>query len=304
MLGVISSRAILGTFAACVLGAIWPATALGASVAITSSPDPVEEVTYQLSIAGTATSTETVFATVKATGGRPCGANYAADDGTPILYHAPPSTGPFGLTLNRTTYDAGSYLVCAWVGTHPSAPPTAVAELVIAVRAPASTASVAVPARVGAQSTVQIGVIAQTEVSRLLFVGINAPGIPCAANYAANRSVTDVLGYQETTGGPFTYTRNVVVPRPPGLYSVCGYVQEQGSDAVPEATFGTQFTIFSYRCPKAQRAVPRHRTSMRTFRRKLRQAHRPSVKRIYRSRLRTTKRKLAKAKRDVVLYCR
>ena len=240
----------------CVLGAAGPASALADTVAIGTSADPVEDVTYQITVSGSTNVHEVVFATIKAAGGRTCAANRAADDGSSV-FSAEGATGQFSVVRNWTTYDSGTYLLCAWAGKSSSDPPTAVAQQLITVRAPYSTGSVAVPSVVTGGAVFQMSVTAQTEVRRGVFVEINRPGIACAPNLDANREWADALN-GSNTGGPFVYTSNVRAPTAPGDYGVCGYFQEDSDDTVPEATFGAAFHVISPRCPSAQRAHMRY----------------------------------------------
>jgi len=303
MMRHVDPRSVLPVLlAAIAVAVVAPAAASADEVMVTASPDPVEDVPYQVSVSGTGSTGMQVDVTMKAAGGQPCAANRAADTGSGVMSRL--ASGPFSYVVNRFTADSGTYLLCAWVAGESDDSPTAVAQQVFTVRPPKATASVVVPARVGGGSRFQLSVVAQTEVHRGLFVDVNGPGVPCAANFAANRTLVSVFDSRWNVGGPFTHTANVSAPRRrPGIYRVCGYVQEEGDDSVAEATFGTPFTVFSYLCRPAQKASRKYARLARQLQRKLRRADTRRAKRAYRSKLRVAKRKQRKADSDVAAYC-
>jgi hypothetical protein len=284
--------------AAC-LGA--PAQAAAATtVTITPSADPVEDTTYQLTFAGNSDSTRYLWAHIKPAGGQPCGPTRAADNEGSTLVDGYTAQGSYSKTINVTTRDSGDYLVCAWVqSSSGSTTPDAAATKTVTVRPPHSTASVQVPSSVPAGSTFQIGIVAQTEVGRSLFVDLNAPGVPCAANYSANSGYLTVLDDEFNQGGPTTYTRNITAPKPDGAWTVCGWVQEGSGDTVPEATFGAALQVTpSAAClhalagaDRASRSAATHRSLAAKYRKKAK-----------RSRGRAHKNYLKKARRQSRLY--
>jgi hypothetical protein len=184
-------RSVLVVLLAAVVIAVVPAAASADAVTVAASPDPVEDVAYQVSVSGTASPGMQVDVTMKAAGGQPCAANRAADTGSGVMSRS--ASGPFSYVVNRVTADSGTYLLCAWVAGESDEPPTAVAQQVFTVRPPKATVGVAVPPRVGGGSTFQLRVVAQTEVDRGLFVDVNRPGVPCAANFDANRALISVF---------------------------------------------------------------------------------------------------------------
>lgn len=291
--------ALVATFAVA-LAAASAASADG--VAVDASPDPVEDVAYQVSVAGTASSDMRVVVALKPTGGRPCASNSEADDGERIISRDI-ETPSFNVVVNETTLEAGTYLLCAWLSPYPWTVPTAVAEKTITVRTPRSSASISVPGRVRAGKTLQVAVTAQTEVSRSLYVDVNLPGIPCGANQEANREMTTVFHGEYITGGPITRTDNVTAGTAPGLYTVCGYIQEYYGDAVPEATFSGSFTVISARCSAARAALERYAPLVPKLKRKVRRAPTKAAKRRRKAELRVAKRKLATAKLNIARHC-
>lgn len=221
------------------------ASAAAPTLAVSTTADVIEDATYQITLAGSGNQADRVTATIKAAGGQPCAANYAADDGTVVLGEYDSrgwlgTVGPFAVSLNRTTADAGDYRICAWVS---GASGTARFELPLTVRTPKASVTAAAPATVAPGQTFQVTTVAQTEVTRALYLDVNNPGIPCGANYSANTGLSGVLTGTQNQGGPHQHVVNVTAPSAPGTYMLCGYVQEGRNDTVPEAAFASQFTV-------------------------------------------------------------
>jgi hypothetical protein len=239
------------------LGALaLPAHASAASIAISTSADPVEDVTYQVTLSGSTESDRYVYAAIKPAGGRPCASGQSGDDGDEFASSS--VQGSYSKTYNLTTRDSGDYVLCAWL-QNSSSDPTAVAATTKAlnVRVPHSAGSVQVPAQVKAGKVFQVGVTAQTEVDRYVYATVNSPGVPCGANYTADDDL-DTLFSEANQGGPNSFVHNFTAPSRGGVYTVCGWIQEGSSDTVPESTFSGQFTVLappSAACVKARKRV-------------------------------------------------
>lgn len=221
-----------------------PLTAQAAvpNLEIKNSADPLEDVAFQITFDGSVTQEHQLFATIKAAGGQPCAANYAADEGGEDLYYDQTvGPGPYSQAQNKTVYDSGNYVVCAWLSDDYDGASTVVGPVShpLAVRVPRSSVSISAPNPAPYKQAFQLTFTAQTEVDREIFATWQAPGIPCAANYDAD-SGSDLLYSQDNTGGPFSYTLNIE-PHGAGTYTVCAWVQESYDDTVPE--FATQKTV-------------------------------------------------------------
>lgn len=242
------------------------ASASAAPIAISVSADPVEDLAFQVTLAGSGATNGEAFAKLKPAGGRPCGATYSADDGESFAY-ADSASATFTLPYNRTVGDPGDYLVCAWLQeSSSSAAALAAASATVTVRQPRSSGSFAVPARVRPGATFKVAMTVQTEVSRLVFAKANAPGVPCGANYRADSGIDYVFYDVENQGGPSTYSANVTAPNRSGVYALCGYVQEGSEDAAAEAAFSAPFTVArpaSAACRAARRRVSRYAAAVR-----------------------------------------
>ena len=263
------------------------------------SADPVEDTPYQLTFSGNSDGSLRLYAVIKPAGGQPCGPTRDADNGGTSVITGRNINGAYSETLNFTSDEPGDYLVCAWVQTGSGATSANAANArTVTVRTPRATGAFQVPAEVQAGSEFQVAFSAQNEVERRLYVDLNAPGVPCGANYDANQAVLTILNGQNNQGGPTTYTRNVTAPKPSGQYTLCGWVQEGSGDTTPEASFNTQFQVtYSDACLSALRgseraatAAARHGRLYRKYK-KLARRSKGSKRRRYTSKAKQEKRR-------------
>jgi hypothetical protein len=260
-----------------------------------------------------------MYATIKPAGATAWGFSNAADKGN-ALVTGNTEQGAYKETINHTTYDSGDYLVCAWLQDSGSQPTATVAtRLGISVRVPHSTAAVQVPAQATAGTPIQIAASIQTEVSRRVYVVVNAPGIPCGANYAADQDLSAIFSGENNTGGPNVLTANYTPPRTAGVYTVCGWIQESGSDTVPESTFTGQFNVTvppTAECVAARNSVTRltkavtaYKAAYTKWSKKAKtvhgKKHRSYARKAtaYRRKWKTAKTDLANAQHDVATEC-
>ncbi|HEV7772516.1 MAG TPA: hypothetical protein VGO48_04400 [Conexibacter sp.] len=240
------------------------------TLSITVGPDPVETITTQLGVTGTADSTSNdVQLKVKPAGGPACGANPAADEGSRYIFSST-HAGPFAQSTNWTPTAAGSYLACAWIvdNTQDGSPVIATASVTVAVRQPHLVLSILAPTLVSPGRTFQIATTAQAEARRSVYVSVVPDtGRGCPANFAAADAVSDettvVYGW-DVTGGPLTDTRNVTL-QTARRYIVCAYFHNESSSTPPQATATASLTVASP-C-----RVPRHAAgaSPRTVKRRI-----------------------------------
>ena len=231
-----------------------PAHASAATtVDITTSADPIEDVAFQVTVAGNSDNARNLYATFKRAGGQPCGVTYAADEGGQTFVGGVDVTGAYSVVRNLTLSTSGDYLLCAWVQTTSGATAAdAATSKPLTTRVPRASGVVRAPAVSDAGSVLQIAVDTQAEVQRNLYVDVNSPGVPCGANYAANQRLTTIIGGRDIVGGPVTHTVNFTAPDVGGSYTVCGFVQESSGEAVSEATFAGQFAVNGRGCLRAR----------------------------------------------------
>ena len=235
------------------------------TVNITTSADPIEDVTFQITLAGQSDNARNLYATVKPAGGQPCAVTYSADDGDTFVSGAD-VTGTYSIVRNATLSRSGDYLLCAWVQTTSGATAAdAATSKPLTIRVPRASGTVRAPAVVNAFSVFQIAIDTQAEVQRNLYVDVNPPGVPCGANYSANQRQFSLIAGRDIVGGPVTHTVNVTSPEVGGIYTVCGYVQETSGETVPEATFTGQFGVNGAACVRARTDVPKYQGQARTY---------------------------------------
>jgi hypothetical protein len=234
------------TALACVLAVcgVCTASASASTIAITTGADPVEGVTTQVGAAGSLTSaSESVYVTVKPSGGAGCGANRNADTGDALISTSPPA-GPFTRSTNYTFATAGSYLLCGWDQTD-STTVTAQTSATVVVRIPKLSIAVAAPAAVNPGQTFQVSTTTQAEATRSLYLlALVDTGRGCPANASAAYASggISVVSDSDVTGGPTTDTRNVTLQNA-GQYLLCGFLQYQSSGDPPEAVSTTALTV-------------------------------------------------------------
>jgi hypothetical protein len=237
----------------CVIGvlllAVGSSAAVASTMTLTIGSEPVESITTQVSATGTDASIENDLSVkVQPTGGEPCGANNAADNGeTVITEFAGQGNGPHSESANWTFRSAGSYLVCGWLtdDTQTGDPVVAKAELTVSVRQPHIALTIGAPATVLTGQTFQITTTAQAETSRTVYeyIEVNTgDGCPANAQAAASTSGESEIFWphqdlQEwnVDGGPFTEAVNAALEHT-GSYLACAYAEYPNSESAPEAT--------------------------------------------------------------------
>jgi hypothetical protein len=232
------------------IGLIAAPIAAGSTIAVTVGPDPAESITTQLGVTGASTEGKTQASLrVKPAGGRGCGTNNSADDGTSVIapYELSLSNpGPFSNAHNWTFSSAGSYLLCAWLeGSGGSV--LATASLTVAIRQPHLTLSIQAPPVVSPGRTFQVAMTGQAETDREAYEYlIPNNGRGCPANAAAAETTAGRLGIRpygvKFLGGPATVTDNENLTAL-GAYLVCAYIEYPGSSSIPEATASASILV-------------------------------------------------------------
>lgn len=257
------STKALGICVACAIsfGSVDATPAMAApTLMLTTGADPAESITTQLQASGTATSGQTALsATIKPTGGRGCGANFAADDsdgeGSSVFDFQGVNEGPFSKSLNHTFTSAGSYLLCGWLndGAQSGDPVVASASLTVTVRPPRLTLSVSAPATVQPGQTFQVVTTAQAETDRTVteyLLPNTGRGCPTNGNAAGSTSGETSIYWAggvlmwNVNGGPFSEARNETI-RSAGQYVACAYVQYPSDQSSPEASASAIITAVS-----------------------------------------------------------
>jgi hypothetical protein len=219
--------------------------------------EPVESITTQLGAVVNNAGNDYFRMHVKPTGGEGCGANAQADRGAPVINEFVSSeTNPVHSSQNWTFQAAGTYKVCAWVTTGPEEV-QASAETTFTVRPPHLTLSISVPTSVQPQQTFQVATTAQAETERQVWEYVMPnTGAVCPANAAAAAAASgesQILGYWNVTGGPFTETRNQSLSSP-GSYLFCAYFEYPNTGSPPELSASAQTSVIP---PPPPCVVPR-----------------------------------------------
>ena len=278
MRSIVSRIPALPAFVAVVVLAVPAQASAVTTVDITTSADPIEDVAFQVTVAGNSDAARNLYAKWKRAGGQPCGVTYAADEGGETFVGGTDVNGAYSVVRNLTLQDT-DYLLCAWVQTTSGATAAdAATSKAVKVRTPRATGVVRAPALVDAGQVFQIAIDTQAEVQRNLYVHTNPPGVPCGANQAANQRFASIIGGRDIVGGPVTHTVNVTAPDVGGSWTVCGWIQETSGDTVPEATFAGQFAVNGTGCRRARTDVRKYQGQAATYsaraRRYTRQARR------------------------------
>lgn len=182
-----------------------------------------------------------------------CGPTAADDDGRRIRSRSLEPLRPGGDTWTIYTMfpDAGRYLVCAWATPSAGGDPIA-GQAVLEVGEPRETLSLFAPATVEAGRPFGLRAKAASQAWRMAFVTVNAAGVPCASSYMTDRALAPpvVVGLVR-----YRYSaRGTALLRRPGIYRVCGWLQEHARDPAPERRVERLIRVVGKR--DAPRSVP------------------------------------------------
>jgi hypothetical protein len=161
-----------------------------------------------------------------------CAATPAADIGRRVRSRTLEPLKASGDTWTIYTMfpDTGRYLVCAWATPSGGGDPIA-GQALVTVGEPRETLSLVAPKKVAVGRTFELRAIAASQAWRMAFVTVNAADVPCASSYSTNRALAaPVVGLVRSTfsrGGSARLSR-------PGVYRVCGWLQEHSRDPAPE----------------------------------------------------------------------
>ena len=243
-----------------------PVAALADSMALSISPEPVANLTSE--VTHTASSEEGTLAVVAANNpGVPCAANPAADDGqtiTPGHIFDAGSVGGFSGSVNYTPPSTGAYTLCGWLEIPAGfietdgGPITAAASLPINVRAPRISLALSFPRRPQPGHGFTLDLTASSEVKREVVVeGIPLTRRGCPVNYAAEEA--DHLIDKNVTGGPWRLASNVE-PLRRGTYIFCAWADPtEDAGLEPQASTSLTVHVGTPPPPARPRKRPRHR---------------------------------------------
>lgn len=225
-------RGISGLVA--VLGAmvIAPAGAQAAAVGIGVTPDPLEDraITFTAT-ADTGGANAEVYAKYRVADGNPCALSYAGAVGETIF-----SGSASGTQKQLTIKDPASYVICSWLQDGiGSTTPLAAAAQPLAVRANVATLAIQAPPFGTTGVDTPITFTGTTEIGRSLYARLKPQGAgPCAQSSAGEPTLGGSFASGEGLAGAFNIPRLAQSEREPGMYTICAWVQESGSDPVAE----------------------------------------------------------------------
>jgi hypothetical protein len=217
------------------LAAILPAATANAhsitpAITLPASP-PVEDSGFAIGFTGNTTSLPDgygyLYARIRPAGGTPCAPTYDTDPGTRLL-SIEQVTGNFSNVATYTPPAAADYLVCAWIEdrfTSDSGPP---ASAVVTVRPAILQIATVAPSRVNVGVPFAVTVNYRSEVPRFLTVLV-ARATSCSVSSEAFRGTTTgaVEVADDLAASGSGTTSGTVRLDTPGLYLVCGYLEEE-----------------------------------------------------------------------------
>jgi len=240
-------------------------SALADSLSLSITPEPVEEVTSQITVS--ASSEDGTLAVIAVNNpGVPCAANPEADTGktvTPGHLLEGANVGLWSRSVNYTPPSTGAYTVCGWLEIPAGwlevdgGPVTAAASLPIEVRPPRISLSLSFPRRPVAGRRFTVSLLTTTEVQREVVVeGIPYTRRGCPVNYAAGEA--EHLIDQSITGGPWRSSVNVEPLRAGSRTLFCAWADPEDDDGLyPEARTSLMLNLAAH--PMAGRATHRPR---------------------------------------------
>jgi len=229
-----------------------PSVASAATLTLSTSADPTEEVPFQVTATYAAdTASPAVLVTVKPGGGAPCASVYKSEapSSNDVIYAPGLSRQSGQETSTATQASPGTYVLCGYVQDSTGSDAAQIAKqldvVVRPIRATLAISSATVPAEQSVQLTAQY----TAELRRSLFVVIKpSGGRPCEANYPLEEpQSTDVL-YDQSVQGSGAYPFSFSAPSDAGSYLVCGFVQESSSDLQPAAVASATLTVSPSPC--------------------------------------------------------
>jgi hypothetical protein len=259
MLGRVTSRRALLAAPLAALALALPSTALADTMTLSIAPEPIEEVTSEVTYL--ANSAEKTFATVAVNNpGVPCAPDPAADSGHTIVeppIYIPPRVGEFSGAGNYMFPSTGAYTVCGWLSSpdgigDPGGPVTAAASLPLNVRPPAISLSLRFPRPVHVGKPFTLELVATSQVKREVVVeGMTYTKSGCPVNYAAGSEprIIDT----EIDGGPTTTAVDLKAPER-GKYIWCAWAdpyEDNGLD--PQATTSIILNLTAHHAEKSHK---------------------------------------------------
>jgi hypothetical protein len=261
------------------------------TISISFGADPTEEVPLPVTVNWSAgTSNTYAYVTIKPSGPLGCGVSYAADEPNSRDVIDTYTNAAAGTQSRNWTLDApGTYTLCGYLQDSGSstAPRAVTGPVALTVREARASVALAVPPRVEVGATFAVNAPVTTELRRYLVVTVKpAGGRGCEATYALDEpNSQDVM--DSYLQGTQTASRNFTASSTPGTYLLCAYVQENGSDPLPEATTSATFLVGPDPCvtartalTKAQKAVKaaeaavtRNRNAWKRYDRRAKAAH-------------------------------
>ncbi len=242
---LLGARNLTILIAACACAALLasPVSAVADSMSLSIAPEPVANLTSQITWA--ASSEAGTLAVVAVNNpGVPCATDPAADEGqtiTPGHSFEPGSSGAYTGSVNYTPPTSGAYTVCGWLELPAGliegdgGPVTAAASLPLQVRAPRMTLALALPRRPAAWRAFTLDLTASSEAEREVIVeGFALTRRGCPVNPAAEQAAAHLID-QDMIGGPWTLAANVA-PLRPGSYLFCAWADPPNEELDPQAT--------------------------------------------------------------------
>jgi hypothetical protein len=245
------------------------------------------------------------------TGSRGCAASAAADiaSGKVVMHRV---RGASGSTSNQWKLDfPGTVTLCGFLlRSSDGALLAATAPVALTYRPGRASVSLEVPARVTPSQIFRFFVPVYAELRRDLVVTIkDASARGCGASYMLDAPVSENIFVRDMQGS-HRYAEPERAPSVNGIYQLCAYVIESGSDPAPEATASATFEVGPDLCAaarakltaanrlarRAQSSVNRLRRTYRRYERRARRAE-GATRRAYRRLARRDKRRYEAAVR-------
>jgi hypothetical protein len=233
------------------------------ALTIAFSGDPTEDTPVTVTTSGTTEVSRSLFVFAEQSG-TSCAAtafehdNRAGSVRLTYGYGYGYTTQDFSDQDSLTPTEASAYRICAYLAETASAQPNATKSETFTARRPAATVATTASGEFGIGKTLTVTSAGTTEVSRSLFVFVQAGGNDCAStafehdNRANALRLTYGYGYGYITRS-FT-DQDTFTPAAGGTYRLCAYVAESASSQ-PNAVSTSTFVI-----PGVQTSAPRPTT--------------------------------------------
>ncbi len=215
-----------------------PSSAQAESIEISHGANPTQDIALSISVSGVADGHHRLYVVVHASG-EACATYPDFETGTHLASGESVSSGSFSKEYSFTPPQPGTYTICAYLDEQEYDTPDVTTTGSFTAVMPTASVSVEVSGELTQEVPMKVRVSGTTEVARKLYVVVHASGEACAT-YPDFETGTHLASGESLSAGSYSEEYSFTPPQP-GIYTVCGYVDE-AEYGTPDATGSGSFT--------------------------------------------------------------